>query len=563
MAPPAGTEASWSLLATDEDIVDVSGSSSTDVYALGSKGTLFHYDGKVWTVSLALSSAEFQQWAGYCYWSKIWYASPVDIFLVGISSHVENHTPVSRASIYHWDGSELTLQVSEIPTWEVDLWGSSKDDMYAVGQRGMILHYDGSAWKTVSSGITEDVRAVWGVSENDIFIALKNSILSYDGDSWSELTTSTAELYDLWASSSEDVYAVGRNGVVLHYDGESWSSTVLDRSPNLEAIWGISKDEVYVAGEKYVFRFDGNDWTSARFMDRYVYSLWGSASNDVFAVGSGDGDYHHGPLIAHFDGLAWNTEAKEYYLDLSGVFAISGNDHEIYVGGGYSTLLRYDGVSWRELTGSDGGRITDIWPCPDPSASCTRYGVFYAEDMAVWGSGSGDVFMVGANGRIERLSGTHFETMDSPTSAELYDVWGRSSNEIYAVGEDGTIVGYDGQMWHTMGSHTSEDLYAMWGEDESLFVVGAGGTILRYRNFEWEPMNSSTTASLTGIWGDSEKELFAVGKNVLLHYDGSRWRVKSDMLGGTRVWGRSSDEVYVIDGDRILRYGTTQGRAVR
>jgi hypothetical protein len=81
------------------------------------------------------------------------------------------------------------------------VWGSSGSDVYAVGYdgssyKGTILHYDGSAWSTMSSGTDNSLYAVWGSSGAD--------------------------------PGPPDVYAVGRGwddyrledyGTILHYSG--------------------------------------------------------------------------------------------------------------------------------------------------------------------------------------------------------------------------------------------------------------------------------------------------------------------------------------------------------
>ena len=42
------------------------------------------------------------------------------------------------------------------------LWGSAKSKVWAVGEKGTILRFDGKAWSRVSSGTTLDLNAVAG-----------------------------------------------------------------------------------------------------------------------------------------------------------------------------------------------------------------------------------------------------------------------------------------------------------------------------------------------------------------------------------------------------------------
>ena len=50
------------------------------------------------------------------------------------------------------------------------IWGNSGLDIFAVGDYGTILHYDGTSWSAMSSGTTEDIWDVWSTSESDVFV---------------------------------------------------------------------------------------------------------------------------------------------------------------------------------------------------------------------------------------------------------------------------------------------------------------------------------------------------------------------------------------------------------
>lgn len=63
-----------------------------------------------------------------------------------------------------------------------DVWGVSGTDVFAVGDVGTIIHYDGKAWQLMQSPTTADLAAVWG-PPHDPF----------------------------------EVFAVGIDGVVIHY----------------------------------------------------------------------------------------------------------------------------------------------------------------------------------------------------------------------------------------------------------------------------------------------------------------------------------------------------------
>jgi hypothetical protein len=46
-------------------------------------------------------------------------------------------------------------------------WGSGQADVWAVGDCGTLLHWNGSAWHAVPSGTTAHLHAVWGIGVND------------------------------------------------------------------------------------------------------------------------------------------------------------------------------------------------------------------------------------------------------------------------------------------------------------------------------------------------------------------------------------------------------------
>lgn len=51
-------------------------------------------------------------------------------------------------------------------------WGSGSrpGDVFAVGERGTLLHYDGSAWRPQASGTQASLKGIWGSGPHDIFV---------------------------------------------------------------------------------------------------------------------------------------------------------------------------------------------------------------------------------------------------------------------------------------------------------------------------------------------------------------------------------------------------------
>ena len=64
-----------------------------------------------------------------------------------------------------------------------------------MGGEGAVLRYDGTAWSEMTSGTSERLRAVWGLSPDDVYAAGENgTILHYDGTAWTPMSSGTAGL---------------------------------------------------------------------------------------------------------------------------------------------------------------------------------------------------------------------------------------------------------------------------------------------------------------------------------------------------------------------------------
>ena len=70
----------------------------------------------------------------------------------------------------------------------------------------------------MSSGTTKDLKKVFGYSPSDVYaVGDDGMILHYDGISWSAHDMVSASLVSIWGSSPESMYAVGARGTVLRH----------------------------------------------------------------------------------------------------------------------------------------------------------------------------------------------------------------------------------------------------------------------------------------------------------------------------------------------------------
>jgi len=260
MPTPAGT--SFHLNA-------VWGTSESDVFAVGTNGTILHYDGFEWT---AMTSGTTQPLYA------IWGTSGTDIFAVG------------TGTILHYNGfawSPMTAGTA----WDINgVWGNSGSDVFAVGDN-KILHYDGNAGKlwTEMASVGVSLKGVWGTSGSNVFaVGTNGTILHYNGNAWTDMSWPTySYLNGVWGSSGSDVFVVGGNGTILHYDGIAWESMSSGTTLGFEEVWGNSGCNVFAVGLiGTIMRYNGRDWTpmSSGTTER----LWGVGGNSerIFAVGN-------------------------------------------------------------------------------------------------------------------------------------------------------------------------------------------------------------------------------------------------------------------------------------
>ena len=123
------------------------------------------------------------------------------------------YTEVTAASPDGW-----ATQTSGTAWTLYGVWGTSPTDVFAVGENGTILHYDGASWGSMSSGVSGVLFGVWGSSSTDVFAVGETGVIChYDGDSWSSMSSGVnKQLQGVWGTDNDSVFAVGYSGTILH-----------------------------------------------------------------------------------------------------------------------------------------------------------------------------------------------------------------------------------------------------------------------------------------------------------------------------------------------------------
>ncbi len=500
----------------------------SEVYAVGEAGTVVRYDGSSWSLMSFPWKSPLR---------GVWGSSASALFVVG-----GDPDPISDGGIYRYDGSSWSL--TEITGFDLySVWGAAADDVYAGGDGGKVLYYNGYSWVDRSPpGLTYTVRGIWGASSSDIYAVAGPYILKFTGSDWFTMTDlgPGGDLRGIWGTSLSDIFAVRPGGKAYHYNGSEWTvSTFGDGSSqyDLHGVWGTASNDVYVAGgfiDARVYRWDGAAWADLSVpYKRFLYAVAGAAGR-VHVFGDNG-------AIRSWDGSAW--ERVNRYNDdyrLTGIWGSSASD--VYATGGYDPwtpneygvgvsypVLHFDGSSWSSFT------------LPEMST-------------AVWGSGPSDVFVGGAAGSIFHYAGAGWSAMTQIGYQSIKALWGSGPSDVFAAGDDSYpyyhISHYSGAEWAVMTRVPDSSFESLWGSSGTDVFAGAvQGQIYHYDGTAWELM-TDTSLYNAYLWGSSGSNVYAVGGDHILHYDGSSWSavapgVQYDNYAG--IWGAAADDIYVVN----------------
>jgi hypothetical protein len=353
------------------DLNDVIGFSDTDYYIVGQTGKFLHWNGSDFSdVPTNPTTMNLH---------SIWGETSKDLVVVGDKTVLM--------------GSIDSLQIQSPPIvagWRA-AWGIGQDK-YVAGESGMMLHYTGSEWTKMASGVTQTILGLWGFGTDDIFaVGEAATLLHYDGEKWEPMKAFGGEdtiFSDVWGSAPDDVYVTAQIediGYLLHYDGLSWKISLASTTANLRHIHGTSDENVFAVGQKgTIVRYDGKGW--------------GLSPVDPYPLEDG----------------------SEFIVDqgLFGVYA--RNEVDAWAVGEAGVIVHYDGASF------------------------SLAGLFDYTLRAVWSLSPENVWAVGGAGVIMRFDGAQWYQEPSGTVATLYAIWGdQESGNIFAVGDNGTVLKYE------------------------------------------------------------------------------------------------------------------------
>jgi hypothetical protein len=185
---PAGTTA---------DLTDVWGTGPSDVWAVGTAGTVVHFDGSTFAPIASGTIADLR---------AVFTARPNDVWIGG-----------DDATLLHWNGSSMTpVALPGIDPGDTirDLHGLASDDLWLCGGEfvppgpaGFVSHFDGTSWspvdhlKFLSGSFEQQLARIWEIAPDDVWVSAgqldlrgggPDAYQHFDGHAWTEMLLAAA-----------------------------------------------------------------------------------------------------------------------------------------------------------------------------------------------------------------------------------------------------------------------------------------------------------------------------------------------------------------------------------
>lgn len=280
-------------------LLSVWGTSATDVWSVGgdardgSGPLVLHYDGKAW------KRVPTGQTSGDLWWVFGFAGGP--IFMSG-----------AGGVILRYENGAFTKMTTPGTDTVFGIWGDSPTSLWAVGgsfdTKGFAWRLVDGAWKaepSLPSGAVADA-AIWkvfGTSANDAWlVGSKGLSFHWDGTALAQQPTGVgSSIFTDHASGGRFAAAGGQaSGFVLENDGSGWKK-VLDATYGLTGVALGPNDTGYAVGAyASVYARDRSGWheedTGVAFQHD-LHGVWIDPSGGVWAVGGRTASF---PLV---DGL--------------------------------------------------------------------------------------------------------------------------------------------------------------------------------------------------------------------------------------------------------------------
>ena len=418
------------------DFYDIFGFSAGDVWAVGTYGKVFRYDGTTWTD---------QQNPNGTWLESVWGRSPTDMYFSG-----------AKGTWIHYDGSNWTTLDTNAGNRLYCIGGLPNGPTYAVGSYGTILKYDGSTVTRIYTGMDSHFLGIQLIPGTSKFMICETNgtVLWLENDTVTIVDAGTyGPLYGLDATSENEIVIVGWQGQSLYYDGTSWTSIYLGANSFLEGVVNLGNGKFGAGG--WFGRIVEFDWSSKQWSTQQngraesIRAL--SRNSDGSVCGVTDiGNTLAGPAGSPL------TQIFTPPLDLN--VSLATGPQQFVVGGDDGYLATLD-LSTNALSPISTGTTKDF-KCASPQSSSAYLGTSYGGLYALAGgaikevSGFSSLYGDSSVDALAALSDTFFFAQNSYGEVKAVDLSAGTATPSGPNGSDklDLLFGSDSAAYGTSGT---------------------------------------------------------------------------------------------------------------
>jgi hypothetical protein len=309
----------------------------------------------------------------------------------------------------------------------------------------------------------------------------------------------------------------------------------------LESIWGSSATDVWGAGytsdvRDCLWHFDSIKWsrategtpiTTGGSGSRIVGRVWGTAADDVWAVGDeifSQPSFHGQAFVMHYDGSVWNDVTGSLTNLESGLFDVFEEGKDNFWLAAYENVVHYNSGKWDIysigenlfVSGINGSKGNIFAVAYDISAGGNRVIIVRIKNDQL--SIIDETTLTGSSGNYNGK----FEPSKLWVSRDkLYTAWHRIS--VTSILENGSI---DQSGWHSVLDLPEGQFFVntFYQNTKNFFASGYPSLLYHNNGSDWKNLIISINNSVipigeySAVWADGNEVFISDTENGIIYH---------------------------------------------
>jgi hypothetical protein len=469
-----------------------------------------HWDGATWTILDMLPPN------GTVTFNTIWAAPGGETWVTMSSGNV-------KRSI---NGGAFALLGTGCNCFLGSIWGTSATDIFITTLPAGILHYNGQSFVKSYNGPL--IAGAYQGTRNDVWVSgADGALMHWDGTTWTTIPTGLSSWYitTVGVLGKNDVWWWANRGsplsAFLHWDGTTVTTTSVDTlavgvilyaAAIIEGRWWL------VGGAGAVYTRAGPD-TVKPIVEPPIFgtqSMWGAADSDMYFATGGE--------IHHWDGttttalpIAAGKISGVRSADTDELFATGFDvsaDRQQYIASAY----HFDGTDWSK---------TEL-----VRSSIAEHHYF----AQVFAMGPGEAMAVGYGGIAYHYTGGAWTQVATGVTTDLLGVWGPDADHLWITGTQGTLLTWtrsspDVAVPDPSLPPIAADLGAIHGAGGTTWIAAGGTQLLLHTPAGWTTMSAGV--GVDGIFAiDADNVVVAsAATSQIARWNGTQFVVEDNGSG--------------------------------